>query len=123
MHTINLRRGFDKALRATTDIDLGNERRMLRFETSKRSSGGLSTFATVHQVSEDGRSITHAIGFGIPGMGDFSRLVEQEREWRCTEKNVRTLHERALERVEAITAMAREHYVQQAAKKAAEAGA
>jgi hypothetical protein len=108
-HEIKLRRRHDKSLCAETQLPFDDERRELHFSTSK-GSGGLSTSASVCQRSEDGLSVTHAIGFGRPGMGDFYRLVEQERTWRCSEKNVMALHKRALERLDDIKAMAQAHY-------------
>ena len=82
--------------------------------TSKDGHGGLKTTASVSQLSEDGTSRTHAIGFGSPS-GDFWRTVEHEREARCTERNVRAIHARALERFDTIKQQALDHY---AARKA-----
>ena len=94
---------------AETVVPLGADRRELRIDTRK-GFRGLRTSATVVQVSEDGRSFTHAMGLGT-GLGDFSRtLRQQDPKVRATEKAIRSLHADALTEIDATLAAARAHY-------------
>jgi hypothetical protein len=81
---------------------------VLRISTAKRSSGGLSTFASVVCKAPDG-------GFSFMAFQDYSKNVGANPV-RCTEKNVRALHALVLAEVAMIEADARAYY---AAKEAA----
>jgi hypothetical protein len=87
------RKYSDNSFEGKTVVPLGSDRRSLSLHTYK-GGRGLIASASVFQESEDGRSITHAIGFGI--CGDFSKTLARRDGVRCTEKNVRALHEELL---------------------------
>jgi hypothetical protein len=102
-----LRRRQDKSLVAETEVHLFGKR-WLRLTTSK-GQHGLKCTASVCTVDKERGTVTHCIGFGTPG-GDFWRTVDTMPGVRCTEKNLRTLHERGLERIGDVIAMAKAHY-------------
>ena len=103
---------------AETVIPMGADRRELRIDTRK-GFRGLRTSATVVQVSEDGRSHTHAMGLGSRMTGDYSERIEEcDRSVRATEKTIRAMHERARLQADAILARARDWYAVQAARRA-----
>jgi hypothetical protein len=99
----------DKSFEGNTTIPLGFDRRELRISTYKHPfDGGLQTVARVVQVSEDGRSYSHA--FGLAGGGDFNVKLKRDKGLRCTEKNVRAMHAEALSLADATLASALMHY-------------
>lgn len=101
--------------RALSVLPLGFDRRELRIETRKHSfRGGVYCSATVVQVSEDGRSYTHAMSYGAAG--DFSKTLAHEKAARATEKAIGTMHERCLTAgVYALLDEAKRHYGHHAA--------
>lgn len=113
-----VQRKRDGSLQAENVVFLGN-RRELMLSTRKHHRGGLVSDATVSQVSEDGQVRTHAIGFGIYGCGDFSRTVERDQSKRCTEKNVREMHAKALLQLDGLAAEALTYYAVKDAPKVA----
>lgn len=87
--------------KAETTVDLGADSRVLRVSTYKSAAGGLFTYATVHKA--EGRGLVH-----MP-FSDFVRRVSVAGA-RCTEKNVRELHQDALARIDSIRGDAIAHY-------------
>lgn len=96
----NIRDGWQ----ATTDFDLGNNRRLI-VTTSKRYDKTLTTTATVHTVSEtDGRKfLTHAI------RRDYHKTFLVEKV-RVTEKAVEAQHIQVLNLVSHIKRQIAIHY-------------
>lgn len=105
-HTVTIDRDRDNALRASTVIPLGFDRREMRITTTKSIRGGIRSNANVVQVAEDGRSYSYAM------FGDFSTQLEADKGMRCTEKNVLAMHSRALEGIADVLATARAFYKQ-----------
>lgn len=94
-----------------TQVHLFDDR-YLEVNTWKSPSGGLYSMASVHRkVQHDGYKTRE---FAI--FGDYRRTLATDRTVRCTEKNVRAMHERALTDLDAIIAEAKAFYD---AKKAA----
>lgn len=100
-------------LYAETVMPLGYARRELRIRTDK-CARGLSADATVVQVSEDGRSHTHAFSLSRFGQGDYSKQLRLDQKARATEKAIRTMHADALRDVGAVLDEAHAHYAARA---------
>jgi hypothetical protein len=108
VYTTKVSRDHSGKLSAETIIPLGSDRRELRIYTYK-GNRGLTCNASVFQVSEDGRSFNHAIGFGL--CGDFSTTLGVDANARGTEKAICALHAKCLaEKGEVILASARDWY-------------
>lgn len=109
--TLSRSRYGDKSLKASTEILLDEgKRRYLSIETSKSSRGGVSTTASVFHLTADGIGKVHAIGFGLPGKGDFWRTVLHDIKARCTEAKVTAMHKAALDQLDTIKQLAAAHY-------------
>lgn len=89
-HETIIRRGTDGALRAKTVIPFGYDRRELHINTYKSSRGGLSASAQAVEVDPDGRSYRFTL------FADYNRTLVADPAMRCTEKNLRMIHDRAL---------------------------
>ena len=100
MADYSVRKGSD-GFEAQSFIALAKDRRQLRITTCKRSRG-IATYATVVQLED------HGFSFRI--FEDYSKAVEQDKAGRCTEKNVRAMHERALAQLPAILAEVEKQY-------------
>ncbi len=91
----------------STDFHLhGN--RYLHINTSKRSSGGISSHASCVKIEH------HDTGFSSMSFamfGDFSKTVEYDRTVKCTEKTVKAMHEKVLLRKDEILAEAGRFYL------------
>ena len=102
-------------LSVKTVIPLGADRRELHITTRRNSvRGGIQCGARVEQVSEDGRSYTHAFSFGSGG--DYSKTLAHDIKGRATEKALTTMHAAAMLDVEAVIAAAKAHYADAPAK-------
>lgn len=96
-------------LQAETALPLGRDRRELRITTRKNTvRKSLETRAIVVQVSEDGLTFSHAIGFGSGG--DFSQRLAEAPGARTTEKALRNQHSSALALAQGTLAAACAHY-------------
>jgi hypothetical protein len=104
-----LTRGHDgkQPLRATTEVELGIERRRLMIETRK-GTHGLHSRAWVVQWSECGRHFTHVMGIG--GEGDFARTLAHQPGARGTETAIRAMHAQSLAQLDTLRAQALAHY-------------
>lgn len=105
-----VRRTLHGDLEITTAEPLGADRRELRI-TTRRNSGRrtLQARAAVVQVSEDGRSYTHAFSLSRQGCGDFSAVLI-EAPGRATEKALTALHLQALQQLPEVLTRARAWY-------------
>lgn len=92
-------------LKFITKIPLGFDRRELRIETGKASRGGIEVDARVVQLSECGRTHSHAYGRG----GDYSKVIGA-RAARGTEKALLDLHMHGLAMLDQVKAAALAHY-------------
>lgn len=96
-----IRRDNSGSLRATTVIPFGYDRRELRITTYKRSTGGLVTSAQAVEVDPDGRSFRFTL------FQDFNKVMLFSGLARCTERNIREMHELALRQADAVLAEAK----------------
>ena len=103
-HTIGRTLRGDIFLR--TLVELNDEGRTLRLETSK-TDRGLSATATVVHYRPDG-SFTHALGGKD---GDYRAVIERTAQ-RATLANIREMNKRALAHLAEIVATAQAHYAQ-----------
>ena len=78
------------------------ENYVLVITTSKGFNGKLNTGATVHKRSEPG-VLTHAM------FKDYHERLEQ-KEVRCTEKQVALQHQRWMQQIETIKGFAMRHH-------------
>lgn len=119
MHAFQVTRTPRGELQAQTCIPLGTDRRELRITTDKAYRGGIECEASVVQMSEDGRSYTHAFAMSSHGKGDFRKTLATDRTKRATEKALATMHAAALAGADAVLQEARDFYALQAASAAA----
>lgn len=88
---------------AETEIPLEGKQ-ALCFHTSKDTRKNVTTRVSVHTISDDGRSRTHAM------FSDYSKSVLSEACKRVTSAVVEEQHKRALARLEDIKAAVAQHY-------------
>jgi hypothetical protein len=107
--------------KSTAELTIDGKLAQLSIETSKTNypKGEIITTATIGWISADGIGVVHALGLGRGYAGDFYVTVERTTA-RATEKAISTLHNKALDRYDAIVAQALAYYVAKAAAKASE---